>query len=79
MASIDNENDVVIKVGDRVNLNTDEGPDMVVSKIVTEEGVEQATCIWFEDQRQVGGTEGSIWALKKEILPLEVLVSIEES
>jgi uncharacterized protein YodC (DUF2158 family) len=77
MASIDTEDEVIIKVGDRVNLNTDEGPGMVVSKIVTEEGVEQATCIWFEDQRQVGGTEGSIWALKKEVLPIEVLTLIE--
>jgi uncharacterized protein YodC (DUF2158 family) len=77
MANIDNDEEVPIKVGDRVNLNTDEGPDMVVSKIVAENGVEQATCLWFEDQRQVGGTEGSIWVLKEAKLPLEVLVQIE--
>jgi uncharacterized protein YodC (DUF2158 family) len=76
-ASIENDEEVAIKVGDRVNLNTDEGPDMVVSKIVAEDGVEQATCLWFEDQRQVGGTEGSIWVLKKENLPLDVLVRVE--
>lgn len=76
-ASIENDEGVAIKVGGRVNLNTDEGPDMVVSKIVAEGGVEQATCLWFEDQRQVGGTEGSIWVLKEAKLPLEVLVQIE--
>lgn len=42
----DTEND--IEVGDRVILNTDEGPEMVVAKIETEDGVQQCTCLWFE-------------------------------
>ena len=75
MSSIDEE--VPIKVGDRVTLNTDEGPEMVVSKMVTEDGVEQCTCIWFEDQRQ-GGNEGSIWVLKEETLPIDVLNPVDD-
>jgi uncharacterized protein YodC (DUF2158 family) len=77
MANLDDEDDVPIKVGDRVNLNTDEGPDMMVSKLETEDGVEQATCVWFEDQRQ-GGNEGPIWVLKEETLPVSALNILEE-
>ena len=68
---------IIIKVGDRVNLNTEEGPDMVVSKIETESGIEQATCSWFEDQRP-GGNEAPMWVLKEEVLPLQVLVLLED-
>jgi len=72
MADLDDDEDVVLKVGDRVNLNTEEGPDMVVSKIEIVNGVSAVSCIWFEDHRP-GGNESPIWVLKKEVFPLEVL------
>jgi uncharacterized protein YodC (DUF2158 family) len=72
MASIDEEEDTLPEVGDTVTLNVSEGPEMVVSKITTADGVTECTCIWFEDQRQ-GDTPSSSWVLKKEVFPIEVL------
>ncbi len=74
-----NEDDeVTLKVGDTVTLNTDNGPEMVISQISTDEaGVDQGTCLWFENQRQAD-SDNPIWVLKREVLPIDVLSLIED-
>ena len=63
-------------VGDTVTLNVSDGPEMVVSRIRNDsDGVEQCTCLWFEDQRQ-SGNECPIWVLKEVVLPIDVLTPV---